>query len=449
MKSMKSVVPHLSFCVFLLCGNCLAAPPSPEALDACMRGWADQNLFSGTVLAAQDGQVLLHNAYGMADYNAPIANTCDTRFRIGSLTKGFTALAVLQLEEQGRLRTSDRLATVMPDYPHADTITLDMLLNHRSGIVDHTTLPDFQTVRRTSPCALARTIETFQSLPLDFTPGTQFKYSNSNYILLGHIIESVTRKPYADVIQRQILEPLGMHGTGFEYYRRPIPNMALDHTLENGSIRRAQDRVMQNAHASGALYSTAHDLYLWDRAFRTGRLVKEKMRQKILSCDAEYRYGWATTEMFDRKILAHSGETEGFCSTIIRFVDDDACLIVLSNLEGCSMGRIIQSLSALLFDRPYQLPKKAPTGPQASADYGAYVGRYQIKPGFFIDVTTQDGQLYRQATGQSRLQLHPESKDTFFVTEADARITFEYGGEGQVARLVLHQGNRDFPGDRL
>ena len=233
MTSVKSVTACLVLSVLLTSGNCLAAVEPQEALDAYMQAWVDQDLFSGTVLAAKDGQVLLHKAYGMADYNAPVANTCDTRFRIGSLTKGFTAMAVLQLEEQRRLRTSDCLRTVMPDYPNGETLTLDMLLNHRSGIVDHTTLPDFQTARRTRPCAIEKTIETFKSLPLDFSPDTQFKYSNSNYILLGHIIESVTGKSYAEVIQMQILEPLGMHRTGFQYHGRPVRNMALGHTLEN------------------------------------------------------------------------------------------------------------------------------------------------------------------------------------------------------------------------
>ena len=173
----------------------LASTQSGQTMDSYMQAWTDMNMFSGTVLVAKDGNIILHKAFGKSNIDRNIDNTCDTRFRIGSLTKAFTAIVVLQLEQQGKLSTKDRLSKYIPDHTQADDITLDMLLNHRSGIVDHTTLPDFQTHRRMDVCPLEETIAAFKNLPLEFEPGTRFKYSNSNYILLGFIIEKVTGRP--------------------------------------------------------------------------------------------------------------------------------------------------------------------------------------------------------------------------------------------------------------
>lgn len=328
-----------------------------QAANDYIQAWTDLGRFSGVVLIARDGKILLHKAYGKADYGANVANTLDTQFRIGSLTKGFTAMVVLQLEQQGLLSTKSALSTYLPDYPHGNEITLEMLLDHRSGIVDHTTLPDFQTTRRVKECSLEDTIRTFKNRPLEFSPGTKFKYSSSGYILLGYIIEKVTKKPYAEVVQNQILGPLGMSHTGFEYYQHKPQGMALGYKIDKGAIIRANERVMQNAHASGALYSTARDLYTWDRAFYSEKLVNKAALARILNpTHPEYGYGWATTRVLGKKVLAHSGETEGFLSCIMRFVDDDACIIVLSNFENCPMNRLVPDLAAILFDQPYKLP---------------------------------------------------------------------------------------------
>jgi CubicO group peptidase (beta-lactamase class C family) len=434
----------LSIC--WLASHCYAATEPKEAIHTYLKAWTKLDLFSGVVLVAKDGEILLHKAYGKADFNKNLDNTCNTRFRIGSLTKAFTAMLVLQLEQQNLLTVTAPLDTFLPDYPRGDEITLEMLLHHRSGIVDHTSLSDYQTLRRTNLCPLEKTINTFKRLPLEFSPGTQFKYSNSNYILLGFIIEKVTQKPYADVLQSQILEPLGMERTGFEYHQHALQDMALGHKLEDNKIIKAEDRVMQNAHASGAIYSTARDLYTWDRALYTDKLVKKASLEKILDPRHDkYAYGWAKTLIFDKKVLAHTGETEGFKASIRRFIDDDTCIIVLSNFEHCPIDRISEDLAAIMFGQPYQLPKKASGGNEDISNYYAYVGRYQIKPGFVLTITNENNQLFCQPTGQDKLQLHPENATTFNLTEVDAKITFIKNSKGQATKLILNQKGKDIP----
>ncbi len=325
-----------------------------------------------------------------------------------------------------------------------------MLLNHRSGIVDHTTLPDFQTHRRTDLCPVEETIATFKDLPLEFPPGARFEYSNSNYILLGFIIEKVTGQPYAEVVRQNVLEPLNMDRTGFEYELQPVADMAAGYRMDDDRVVPAPSRVMQNAHASGALYSTASDLYAWEKVFNSDDQATKAILAKILDPAAEaYSYGWAIDTMHGRRILAHMGDTEGFKTCILRFPADNACVIVLSNFDHCLVMRIGHDLSAILLGQPYRMPKRALAAREAAAHYGDYVGQYQLKPGFVFTISREDTRLYCQATGQGRLQLHPESRNTFFIREADANFAFVRDEKGRVTKLVLNQNGKQIPLKRL
>lgn len=437
--------------LFILIGSsCFASTVLQQKMDNYIEAWTAEDLFSGAVLIAKDGEIFFQKAYGKADYDKDILSACETRFRIGSLTKAFTAMAVLQLEQEGSLRINESLETYLPDYPRGNEITLEMLLNHRSGIVDHTTLSDFNTRRRTEPCSLEETIATFKDLPLEFAPGGKFKYSNSNYILLGFIIEKVTHKPYSEIVKNQILEPLGMDRSGFEYYQREIGDMATGHKLKGNNIVSAKNRIMQNAHASGALYSTIGDLYLWDRAFYADKLInKASVNKFLMSGPEQYSYGWGKTRIFNKDVLAHMGETEGFMANIVRFINDDVCVIILSNFEHCPITRMSLELAAILFGQPYRLPKKALKDPKVASNYGEYVGRYQVKVGFIFAIIQEDARLYCQATGQPRLQLYPETATRFFFRELDANITFVRGSNGRVTKLVLRQNGKDVPAEKL
>ena len=439
-------------CSLLLIGisTCLASTPSGGTMDHYLQAWADMDMLSGAVLVAQDGNIVLHKAYGKANVSQNVDNSGQTCFRIGSLTKAFTAVVVLQLEQKGLLSIKDRLSKYIPDHTRADEITLDMLLNHRSGIVDHTTLPDFQTRRRTDLCPLEETIATFKDLPLEFPPGTRFKYSNSNYILLGFIIEKVTKRPYAESVRQYLLEPLNMDHTGFEYNQRPVSNMAVGYRMGDDRIVPAPSRVMQNAHASGALYSTASDLYAWEKLFHSDNPANKTIVERILDPAADaYSYGWAIDSMQDKKILAHMGETEGFTSCIMRFPAENACIIVLSNFEHCPVMLIGHDLSAILFGQPYRMPKRALAESEVAAYYDEYVGRYQLKPGVEFTISQEGTKLYCQVTGQGKLQLHPESQSTFFIREVDAKVAFVRDTKGRVTKLVLHQKGRQIPINKL
>jgi len=319
----------------------LAKEDIQSKIDEYICAYEEINWFSGAILVAKDSKVLFEKGYGKADYENNIQNSPKTKFRICSLTKSFTAMAIMQLEGKGLLSLNDTLSKYITDYPAGDKITIYHLLTHTSGIVNHTELPSFLKDRRLKPCSVAETINAFKNKPLEFKPGEKFEYSNSNYILLGLIIEKVSGTPYSDFIRDNIFKPLGMHNSGFEYHGQEFENFAKGYTLSNDKITDADFRVMSNAHASGALYSTVEDLYRWDRALYTEKLIdKSRLNDMFKPHKSGYGYGWGITEIFNRKISAHGGEIEGFTAYMTRFVDDDICIITLSNFEHAPIGKI-------------------------------------------------------------------------------------------------------------
>lgn len=418
----------------------LAGEDIQSKIDEYIRAYEEINWFSGAILVAKDGKVLVPKGYGMADREQKLENTTKTKFRICSLTKSFSAMAIIQLQEKDMLNVNDKLSKYIPDYPNGDKITIHHLLTHTSGIVNHTELPDFNTKRRTEPVTIEQTIAAFKKLPLEFVPGEKFEYSNSNYILLGLIIEKVSGKSYGDFIRENIFQPLKMNNSGFEYYNQPIKNFATGYTISDNKIIKADSRVMSNAHASGAIYSTVEDLYLWDRALYTNKLVSKETLSKIFTpFKGEYGYGWCIIDIFDRKVTTHGGDIEGFEAYITRFVDDDVCIITLSNFGHAPIGKINIELAAILFGEKYELPRKAKKDKAIYEKYKDYVGQYKLNQKLTFHITQNGNQLFCQLTGQNKLEIHPESETEFFFREVDATITFAKDEKGKVTKLTLQQ----------
>lgn len=412
--------------------------------------YVKMNQFSGSIFIARNDRVIVSKGYGMANYEHEIPNDPQTKFRIGSLTKQFTAMAIMMLEEEKRLNIHDNLTKYIPDYPNGDKIKIMHLLTHSSGIPDHTELPDFNQERRVFRHDILKTIETFKNKSLEFAPGEKFMYSNSGYILLGYIIEKVTQSSYEDYIEQNIFKPLNMIHSGFENTDEIIKHHAAGYRLKDNAVIKAAYRDISNAHASGALYSTIEDLYLWDRSLYTEKLIKHQSLQKMFTpFKDKYGYGWGIVNVFNRKMVGHNGETEGFRTNITRFVNDDACIIILSNFEQCPVGKISIDLAAILFGEKYAIPevrKMIKVDPSILNDY---VGKYELKPNFYFTITKENTHLYGQATGQNKLEIHPESETKFFFKEIDAQISFIRDETRKVEKLILHQSGREIPAKKL
>src|SRR5215471_18685283 len=310
----------------------LTIPADPQSkpdstIAARIRGYlapfaATGNL-SGTVLVARNGQILFEQSYGMANYEWQIPNSAKTRFHIASVSKLFTAAAILQLQEQGRLQVSDPISRFLPNYPQGDRITLDNLLTHTSGIPDINDLEDYDTFAR-SPHTLEQQIAKFAGLPLQFQPGSKASYSNSNYNLLATIIEKVSGQSYADYLAAHIFAPCDLHDTGHDGDAARIISASASgyEPFELTGYRKAPYVDWSNKTGSGSLYSTADDLMRFDSALNSGKILSESTRKKYYVEGEENTYGWYFRNLAGHRAMSGKGRGPGFAAELDDFPDD-------------------------------------------------------------------------------------------------------------------------------
>lgn len=315
---------------------------------------------TASILVAKGNDILLSKGYGMADEDENIANTPQTRFRIGSNTKQFTAMAILMLQDHGKLHVQDHLCQYITNCPPDwQPITLEELLIHTSGIPDYTNFSDFPNVIG-SPVTVEALIDRFKTATLEFTPGSQWSYSNSGYVLLGYIIEKLSGKSYADFLSQNIFEPLHMNNTGYDSNTPSLPDHATGY-LSEGVKPVFLD--MSEFYAAGALYSTVTDLLLWDQALMTGQLVSHAALDSMftvhipcptggcaLSTDLGYGYGWFIADQSGHRYNYHWGRIDGFKSSNGFYPHDQVIVIVLSNLETTNTWGISVDLGSMVLD---------------------------------------------------------------------------------------------------
>lgn len=304
-------------------------------LNKYMDNYYKKNEFSGTILITQNDEVLLNKGYGTADFNKNINNKPGTIFEIASLTKQFTATGILMLRDNNLLNIQDTLDKYIPDYPNGDQIRLYNLLTHTSGIPEYLdyvdpTEPDDKTY---TPEEL---IELFKNEPLNFNPGTSFEYTNSNYILLGYIIEKVSNMKYEDYIQTNILTPLNLNSTGFVSTGNNIKNKSTGYYFINRRSHEhapAPETESMMSYSAGEIYSTSEDLLKWENALFSEKIISKDSLNEMLTVNLNnYGYGWFIDEGVDGdKFAFHSGNLPGYTSFIERNIDKNYTIIILSN----------------------------------------------------------------------------------------------------------------------
>ena len=316
--------------------------------------FADLDEFSGSVLIMRSKNILLNKSYGMADSETGIMNTPDTKFLIGSVTKQFTAMAVMQLYEKGLLDINDRLSSYLPDFSRSADITLENLLTHTSGIMDYMN-DDIQLLPEIPHDALSvrYIINLVGEKPLKFEPGLKYAYSNTNYLILGYIIEVVSGLSYGDYLALHIFEPLAMKNTGVIDINHLPEGMAAGHMRYGVPVRyysAAGEIIADSANSAmgsygaGCLYSTVWDLYLWDLALSTEKLLSKRYIDMMFNPsvpipDAEiegtYGYGWVIENDPDvGTIRRHTGSLSGFRAYNGLFADRGETVIILYNIKA-------------------------------------------------------------------------------------------------------------------
>ena len=326
--------------------------------------------FNGSVLVADNGKVLYEKGFGLANMEWNLPNTPDTRFRLGSITKQFTATLILQLVEQGKIKLDGKLIDYLPDYRKdtGEKVTIHNLLSHTSGIPSYTSLPGFfQNVSR-NPYTVDEFIRKYASGDLEFEPGTKFVYDNSGYFLLGAIIEKVTGKPYEQVLQENIFDPAGMKNSGYDHWGTIINKRATGYSRTARGYQNAAYLDMSIPYAAGSLYSTVEDLYLWDQALYGEKILSTKSKDLMFKPNLNnYGYGFvimkatlAPPTKLGVPVIQHSGGINGFSTVIVRMTNEKRLIVLLDNAEdGQYLNKMNLGIMSILYDQPVDLPKRS------------------------------------------------------------------------------------------
>jgi len=295
-----------------------------------------------SVAVMRGDEVVVSKAYGLADLEFAVRADEETMFRIGSVTKQFTAAGILRLAERGKLAVDDPLTKFLPDYPtHGQEITLRHLLTHTSGVHDYTALRLEWAPLLARELSDAELVALWQDLPLDFAPGEKWSYSNSGYYLLGMVIAKVSGSSYADFLRETFFEPLKLTRTRYDSNGEVIPNRAQGYAFEGGKIWNDRLLAMSQPGAAGGLISTASDLVRWQRALVTGRVVQPESYLEMTTpfmLDSGRETGYGMGLLLDTQAgqpcVWHGGSIPGFHSVLLHFPGEELLIGVISNSEG-------------------------------------------------------------------------------------------------------------------
>jgi CubicO group peptidase (beta-lactamase class C family) len=276
-------------------------------------------------------------------------------------------------------------------------------------------------------------------------------------VVLTKIIETVSSHSYADYLQHQILEPLGMVDSGYDRQEVILPHRASGYIFSGEAYQNADFVDMSWPSGAGGMYSTIEDLYKWEQGLYTDTVLSASSREMMFTPKVVVRaeedgkgyyhgYGGIICTHYERKLLYHGGGIDGFSTRIARYPDERISIIVLTNIDAAAATPVVpiaNDLAAILFGEPYKLPKQRQAIALDPAIYDAYVGQYELEPGWVMSVTKESDRIFMQWTGQERVEMFPESSTKFFVKVIDAQRTFVVDETGKASHVILHQGGRD------
>lgn len=414
-------------------------------LESVANSYTSGNAFMGTVLVVEDDRTLLDKGYGSADLEWNIPNAPDVKFRLGSLTKQFTASLILLLQQDGKLNIADPVSKYLPDTPKAwEKITLANLLGHTSGIPNFTSDKEFDTWRM-SAHTTAEELAFFRDKPLDFEPGSKFSYSNSNFEVLGTVIEKVSGQKYGDLLRTRLFEPLGMKDTGLDSDNLILPKRAQGYSKDKDGLIHARSESMSVPWAAGSLYSTTGDLLRWEHALFSGKVLNDTSFKAMTTPGlSNYGLGVAIMKHDGVTVVEHGGGIEGFNTYLSYAPERKITIVVLSNVNSPAPDVMAGQLLDTVLGKAVILPNERKAVPITEKELQKFTGVYDLAPTFALTIAISGSSLTVQGTGQPAFPLmyqgttdgHPR----FFLAEVNAEIEFVPDATGVVTSLVLHQG---------
>lgn len=425
---MKKTILMLAFCVAILHVATAQQNSSLSAeFDKVLGEHFPLKGTGATVLISRQGKIIYKKAFGMANVELNVPMQANHVFRIGSIAKQFTAIAILQLMEQGKLNLQDEITRFIPGYRvQGETITIENLLTHTSGIRDYTSIKD-SVQRFKTDFTPMQMISYFQNQPMRFAPGTRYEYSNSNYFLLGYIIEKITGKTYPQYLQSNFFQPLGMTSSFYAHDTLIINNRAAGYTKGEKEIENATAISMTQPYAAGSILSTVEDLFKWQQAIQSYKLVKKETLEKAFTRyklvngkEINYGYGWRFGFIQQSPSIWHGGLINGFMTMAMYLPKEDVYVVVLSNCDCNSPERTTAKLAALAIAKPYATKEISISITMLQTYAGVYENEYGDQGIISID----DGKLYAKLGRNPKTGIKAFKKDNFFFE--DPMITMEF-----------------------
>lgn len=423
-------------------------------IDSLARATLDQGPVASLAIGVKKGdQILLARGYGMADVENGVPATAETVYRIGSVTKQFTAAAVMQLVEAGRVALDAPMTDYLPDFPtQGHEVTVRHLLTHTSGIKSYTSLESWQPKMRLD-LSDEELVALFQDEPFDFAPGERFLYNNSGYYLLGMLIEAASGQTYRDYLNEHVFGALGLSGSSYCDERPIIAHRAEGYEIASGVLVNDAPLSMNQPGAAGALCSTVLDLLSWSVALRSGDVVAPESYEQMatsatLSDDSETGYGFGLSdgELDGHASVAHGGGINGFNTMLAHYPGADLDVVVLVNTNGPFASQVAEVISQWALGVEVVAVQDLSL---AAEQLAVYEGVYELGPDFELTVTVREGQLFSQATGQGEIRLRAQGDHVFIPTfDDEVRVVFTVE-DGRATALMLHQGGREIEAPRI
>jgi CubicO group peptidase (beta-lactamase class C family) len=442
------------------CGICFSLqvygqkrPSATESLATTVDGLLAARLEAvapgGVVLVAKKGAIAYKKAVGLATVKTATPMQPEMVFRIGSITKQFTAIAILQLVEAGKISLQDSIQQYVADYPHKQSpITIEHLLTHTSGIKDYQAITN-RAAERTSYTP-QQGVEYFKNEPLEFKPGSKFKYSNSNYYLLGYIVEVVTGQSYASYVQHHLLDKADLQHTAYLTANQIIANMPQGYSRFDKVLELAELQEITTLYAAGGLASTAEDLFKWHQALRAGKLLSKKLLKKAHTpyrlsdgTYSDYGYGWYLRKLDASPTIEHAGSTDGFQADEIYLPDADTYVVTLFNCFEQDMDWTVltNDIARVATGKPVEA-----TVTVANAILEKYVGEYTFDASHKLLVVFKEGSLFIEDTNPNdrlpQVRVYPKNEHRFYMKEAPVVFDFVYDSQKKLLKIITYVSGR-------
>ena len=400
------------------------------------------------ILVARHGEIIYKKAFGSADLALQVPLTANMVFKLASITKQFTAVAILQLVEQGKISLQDSLQKFIPDYPYkGHVITIENLLTHTSGIRDYMQIGYRSPYMERWDFDPKELIDSFKNYALDFTPGTKFSYSNSGYYLLGYIIEKVSGKRYQTYVQDNILTPLAMTNTYFDWGDNIIPGKVNGYRKKGAAFFNAAYWSPTIAYSAGGLLSNAEDLLKWFKGILSYKIIKKETLAKAFTpfkledgSSITYGYGWYVQNTGQVRSIEHSGKMNGFLSNEMYYPDQDVFIVALFNCENAPRDEVSTEISEIVLGRSLQAQAIKPVDNVLNS----YVGTYSLtsNPKRTIVIAKEKDRLVANVSGQQAFELLFQTPTTCQFKNVKDLVAEFIMENGNVTKLIVNQNGR-------